>query len=457
MATSITSGVNYALKPTSVKCARKTVTIPASNKTTFSPQDTAIFYLPSLRNHVMDGKSAYLKFKLTPTTTGRIDVSAHSLIDRIMTFAAGGQLISDIQAYRVLATELLDLQMSQSEKVGLSTMLGTEDTLFDPTAAAAAFGTANQPTAAEVAALVPNANRRGKAIITATEYSFAIPLCHPLFSLSEKYWPCFAMSDDTRLEITWSSVTDALVTCTNYTLSNPEIVVDFISFDDSVLPLIQQTYAGRDLIISSQDYRYYSSVLAAGTAGNVSQIIPAKQMSARLALFGFRPAITQATGAYSTGSRVNPMWTSGDQFSLNVGGQRLPQKPITTSTTGQFPSYFAATQAALGALTSLEMNGNIHTTYYNKYPANTTYSATTSSFQNAFVLGINLDNLRGEGHNQNSGTDLSRVTTYWEAYIAVNPTNPDSNTTTSVTVDCHILYDCLFVVDGSTGNVSLKM
>jgi hypothetical protein len=401
----------------------------------------------------MDGKSAYLKFKLTPTTTGRIDVSAHSLIDRIMTFGAGGQLISDIQAYRVLATELLDLQMSQSEKIGLSAMLGTEDTLFDPTAGT--FATATTPTAAEVSALVPNANRRGKSITNATEYSFAIPLLHPLFSLSEKYWPCFAMSDDTRLEITWSSVSDALVTCTNYSLSNPEIVVDVISFDDAVFPLIQQTYAGRDLIISSQDYRYYSSVL--NSSGNVSQIIPARQMSARMALFGFRPAITQATASYSTGSRINTMYTSGDQFSLNIGGNRVPQKPLTTSTTGQFPSYFTSTQSALGAMTSLEMNGCIHATYYNKYPSNGTYSATTSSFQNAFVLGINLDNLRGEGQTQNSGTDLSRVTTYWEAYIASAPTNPDSGTTTSVTVDCHILYDCLFIVDSNTGNVSLKM
>lgn len=132
MSSIFTNGVNYSLKPTSVRCHRKTVVIPASNKTSFSPQETSIFYVPSLKNHVMDGKSGYIRFKATITGAGRLDVSAHSFTDRLMTFGAGGSLISDIQAYRGIATEMLDLQLSQSEKVGLSPMLGTEDSIYFP-------------------------------------------------------------------------------------------------------------------------------------------------------------------------------------------------------------------------------------------------------------------------------------------------------------------------------------
>jgi hypothetical protein len=456
MATAITNSVNYSLKPVSVKASRKTIVIPASNATTYAPQSTAIFYIPSLRSHVMDGKSGYLRFKLKPTTTGRIDVSAHSLIDRIMTYGAGGQLISDIQAYRVIATEMLDMQLSQSEKIGLSTMLGTEDEYFTPTAAAAAFATGSTPTAAEVSALVPNANRRGKAIANGTTYSFCLPILHPMFTMSEKYFPSFACADDTRIEITWSSVRDALVTCTDYEISNPEIVVDMIEMGEEVFPLIQQTYAGRDLIIPAQDYRYYSSTISKDTQGNISQIIPAKQRSVRAMFFGFRSGTTQATDGYSTGSRANPFWTAGDTFSLNIGGMRVPNKPLTTVVSNEFAPYFASTQSALHALNSLEVNGALHATYYNKSLRNGGYSATTNSFSNGFLIGVNLDSLRGQGETSNSGTDLSSVTTYWEGYMASAPTEPAANTTTTVTVDTHVLYDCLFVV-GQDGNVSLRM
>lgn len=160
-------------------------------------------------------------------------------------------------------------------------------------------------------------------------------------------WPYFAVADDTRLELTWSSAADALVTSTAFTISNPEIVVDFVEFDSEVFPLIAETYKGRDLIVPSQDYRYYSSQIAATTQGTISQIIPGKMQSARAFFFRFRPAYTQAVSAYSTGSRVNPFFTTGDYFGLNVGGQRVPPKPVTTSVMGQFPSWFATTQAAL--------------------------------------------------------------------------------------------------------------
>ena len=454
MATSLTSSVNYSLKPVSLKCTRKTVVIPSSNKTTFNAQDTIVLYLPSLREHTMDGQSGYLRFNATITTAGRIDHSAHSFIDRITTYGAGGQVISDIMGYGVLAAQWLDLSMSASEKIGLSSMLGTEDSLVTPTAAAAAFATANQPTAAEVASIVPVSNRQGAAVATATTYSFAIPLLHPLFALSEKAWPSFAFSDDTRIEITLASVAQALVSSTVYTISNPELVVDYIQFDSSVFPLIRETYKGRDLVIPSQDYRYFSSQIAAGTSGNISQIIPCKALSARAAFFAFRPASTQGTTSYTTSSRVNPFYQAGDSFNLNIGGQRVPNKPITTSITGNFAPWFAATQSALHSMNSIEMNGSLNTAYYQTWSAQNQHSATTSSFKNGFALAINLDTLRGQSELSNSGLNLSTVTTYYEGYLANIPKD-STNTNTAISVDCHILTDVLFIVD-SQGNVSVR-
>ena len=454
MATSLTSGVNYNLKPVSLKCTRKTVVVPSSNKTSFSPQDTIVLYLPSLKDHVMDGQSGYLRFQVTVTGDGFLDHSAHSFIDRITTYGAGGQVISDIQGYSILACQWIDMAMSHSEKLGLSSMLGTEDQVYNITGAAAAFATASKPTTAELNAMFPPSNRMGKALVDGTTYSFGIPLLHSLFALSEKMWPSFAFSDDTRIEITLSSNVQALVTSTAFVLKNPELVVDYIHFDSSVFPLIQETYKGRDLVISSQDYKYYSSQIAS-TTGNISQIIPCKVLSARAFFFAFRQASTQAVGAYTVSSRVNPFFTAGDSFNLNIGGSRVPNKPITTVTTGNFAPWFATTQSALHAMNSTEMNGCLNTSYYQKWPAASPGSlAGASSYQNAFALAINVDTLRGQSELSNSGLNLSAVTTYYEGNIGTAPLSSGGAATT-ISVDCHVLHDVLYIVDGA-GNVSVR-
>lgn len=469
MSVAISNGVNYSLKPTSVRATRKQVVIPSSNKTDFSAEETCVFYLPSLRNHVMDGQSGYLRLTIElGGADASLDVSAHSLIERIMTYGAGGQLISDIQQYAVLANMMLDLQLSQSEKLGLSPILGTEDEYTFPSTTftgenaviRTAVGDATATAALLNAQLVHSnvdLNRSGKELTNGSSYTFCIPLLHPLFTLSEKMWPSFAMADDTRLEITWASVVKAFYCAGNPTLTikNPEIVVDFIEFDSAVFPLIQQTYAGRDLVIPAQDYRYYASQIAAGTQGNISQIIPCKVMSARAMFFAFRPAGSQVQGGYAVGSRVNPFWTANDNFRLNVGGVSYPQKPITTRVNNQFSEWFASTQTALHAFNSLHMDGSVSQTYYNKATRNGGYANGSLSYQNAFSLGINLDTLRGQSETSNSGLNLANITTYYEGYIGAAPTVYNGAGTTSVSVDAYCLHDVMFIVDAQ-GNVQLR-
>lgn len=467
MSVAISSSLNYSLKPTSIKATRKQLVIPSSNKTTFSPSDTCVLYVPSLRGHVMDGQSAYLRFTVTPTTTGYVDNTAQSFINRIQTYGAGGQLISDLQQYNVLANMMMDLQLSQSEKIGLSATLGTEDDYLSTkalnrTGAQVAIGGLPVAAVADDAEFTDlsiehtNSNRKGMAVTDATAYTFCIPLLHPMFTLSEKYYPCFALSDDTRLEITWATVTEALVTSTNYSIENPELIVDFIELDSSVFPLIEQTYSGRDLIIPAQDYRHYSSQIASGTSGNISQIIPAKQQSARAFWFAIRPAQTQATAGYTVSSRINPFYTENDSFNLNIGGQKVPQHPIRTRETGNFAEWFASTQTALHAFNSLEMNGSINRSYYQVYgTGNTTNHQTAGdSYRNAFCLGINLDTLRGQSQTQNSGINLSSVTTYYEGYIA-NASKTTANANEALTVDTYLLFDIMFVID-SSGLMSVR-
>jgi hypothetical protein len=439
---------NYGIKPTSVKANRRELSLLSANKTSFSPSDTAQFYLPALANNVMDGQSMFLRFTATITGAGFIDNSAQSFIDRIQIYGSGGAVIADIQNYAELAAIMLDLQMSQSEKIGLSALWGTEDSYLTPTAGAAAFATVGTPTANEVSALIPNANRKGQAVADGVSYAFAIPLLTPLSTLSEKYFPMFALSDDIRIDITWSSAVNALVSSTNFVINNPEICVQYIEFDSAVIDLIKQTYKGRELVIPAESYRTYTSVIPSGTIGNFSAIVPCKLASARAMFFSFRPAQTQVAGSYAVSSRVNPFYTANDSFNLNIGGNKYPQNSIRTKVAGNASDYFAHTQTALHAFNNLDMNGCLNRTYYNSSASQTGHASGVNAFTNGFVLGVGLDSITGNSDTMNSGLNLSQITTYYEATIGAsskNTTGGDEN----LSVSTFCLHDVLFVVDSN--------
>lgn len=438
----ISSKAKYDLKPTSVAVNRKTLNISASNNTTFSPGDVSVFYLPALQNNLLDPWSQYLRFTATITGTGHIDNTAHSFIERIMTYQSGN-LLDDLQNYSVLANALVDASLSQSEKIGVSPMLGSEDTYFDPTQIDIGGDIIS---VAEWNSGLPNANRIGQGVANATSYTFCIPIIYFLGTLAEKYIPVFAMSDDFRVEITWSSALKALVSATGFTITNPEIVVDYLEVSPAVISLIQSTYKGRDLVIACQSYKTYTSSIPTSTSGSISQIIPCKVKSARMAMFSFRPANTQVVGSYAVSSRVNPFWSSGDQFLLNIGGSNVPQQPIRTRVAGEFSQYYASLQSAFHSLQHLDMNGSLSRSYFQTFSGTNGYNEDTNAYRNGFLTAINLDSYQNQGDLSNSGMDLSGLTSYWQGFIG-NEARTAGGASQAITVDTFILHDKMMIVN----------
>jgi hypothetical protein len=440
----------FTPKPIGVPCKRKTVVISAQNKTTFSPSDTADYYLPSLPNQVLDGQTAYLRGVINITGANvAVDGTFHSLIDNIQTFGSGGQLISNIQNYGVLASMLNDVGLSASAKVGLSTVLGCESDMY-------AYSSSNLNTSAPITSFISNNNRSGASLTSGSSYSFCIPIIHPLFSLSQRYFPCYAMNDSTRVSITWASVINAFYSAGSpgYTLTNPEIVCEMLEFDDSVMAHIRDTYKGVPLAVPSFDYAAYSSLISAGSSGTVTNIMSLPYSSALMMLFAFRPSETQIQGAYSTSSRVNPMFSANDTFQLVVGNTIIPQKPIKTLVANDGAAYFSELQKAFQAWNDpTVMNGNITKALYNVAPKSG-YSTGANSYLNAFTLALNLDTLRNQD-SAVSGLDLSKQTVRYEAYIGTAPLKTDGSTQQSITVNTFCLFNCQFIVD-ELGNTTVQ-
>ena len=131
-----TSGVPsdclYNLKPSSVRARSYRGSLPTTNKSTFNPSDTAVIYVPGgRRNCYADCNQSYLRFTVqnNDTVAGNyffFDNLASSIINRLDVYHASNML-ETIQQYNVLMSYIVDAQLNQSEKYGLSNIYGTSN------------------------------------------------------------------------------------------------------------------------------------------------------------------------------------------------------------------------------------------------------------------------------------------------------------------------------------------
>lgn len=469
------SNAQFSTKPTSVKIDRRSHVLPTLNKREYTSNtaygETMIWYLPSLANTVMDGSTGYLRFTVNilnntgEAVTYRLDQGGWSLFSSVRAYGAGGSLIEEITDYGLLYNALVDCSVDQSSKMGLSTAWGTEDTLstLRSTQPAGALPNSGNAGVEYTALAISSNNRTGYSFgaiadggsVSAT---FCIPILSALFALSEKVWPAYAFQDDTRFEIQLQTVAQALFCSANpaanngttLTVSNPEIVVDYLHMTPESMAQIQSFYANSDLVLHATSYRSYQSTLAQASTGNIQTILPAKLVSVKALYQTFRPqAHTTAYNAYSLSSRVCPFSSSTDRFSVNCGGESVPQHGIQTYIANNFDMFFMELQKSFHALNIMAIDGSLTRTMYNvnaqAFGAKPAPSDTTESYQNGFLLGVNMDSVIRSSELVLSGRDVSKITTYLEYRLSA------PGPAYALTVNTFLYHDILFIVgqDGS--------
>jgi hypothetical protein len=444
----------YSLKPSAVKAKRYTREIPSLGGTasTYNMGDTAVFYLPAgLANTFMDGQTGYLKFTIVNTvvvTTAdtapviACDFTGSSLIRSINIYGSGGALIESIDRYGTLANVLYDAQMSASAIHGQSPLIGSLDQ--DYTTANLRKGR--------------NLNTGSATVAVGTGYQYytlCIPLLSSLFGLSEKHFPLYACSsDDIRIEVQFDTAVNAFViptianiTSQTPTIFSPTIVVDYIEVDDMAMGQIKSLYAGRDLVVHSTSFHTYESTITAQTSGSYTQIIPSKVMSAKNILFTWRNLGTTAVSAgYTQSSRLNPFLGALSTFNINLGGLRVPNKPITVNKASDVSQFFAELQKSFHGFGDLRLGSGLGNT---GYTSKTTPAVGDAPYLCSFVAGINLDQFRGQSDVLLSGYDMSKVTTYYEANFVT--ATPNAITT----CDAFVHHDVLLIIDAN-GSLTVK-
>ena len=135
--TGILSDLLLGLKPSAPKSRSYRISIAPMNKAVFVGQDTIIIEAPVSRKGTwLDQSQSYLKFTVQVQTTAQaqqggsgvyLDNTAYSFFSRLDVFNSSNQL-ETINNYGDLCNILLDTSLSQSDKAGLSTLIGSNYT-----------------------------------------------------------------------------------------------------------------------------------------------------------------------------------------------------------------------------------------------------------------------------------------------------------------------------------------
>jgi hypothetical protein len=457
----ISNEMNYSLKPSAIKCSRTARSFQAigNNSTTgfACGTDTISFYLSAGNPRTfMDGKTAVLKYTLAAniTTSANIAVGGHAIIfdyggwspiNRIDIYAGSGQLLESISSYSVLQNMLHDVFYSQNDMIGLSSQLGTNESLV-----------------ADATVQICNQTRRGSVNFTnltavngtaTTQYgTVCIPLTAGIFNLCDKYFPVYAVNSDIRVDIILNTQASACVvpTVANVTsvnsilIQNPEIQVDYITVeDDLAMQQIASSYGGDQIVIQTQSFHNYQTSIPSGTTNSAQFILPSKVMSARYYLGVFRQlAISNVATGFTNSAFSNPFRTANSEFGLSLGGVLVPQRPIKTQVSSDVSQYFASLQNCYHAMGALVANGQLTKTGYTSTDALLVVGDLPAV--RAFQVGIPMDTLKQNSSVMLSGVNLSGITSYINCNFALA-------TTGLYTLDSFINHDLLLVVnpDGS--------
>lgn len=444
----------YNLKPSSCRARSYRASIPSSNKAVFGPSDQIIAYIPGGRkNTYLDSQQSYMRITVqnNDTTAGnffRFDGNGASIINRIDSFHSGN-CIDSIQQYNALFTYILDAQLNQSEKFGLSSIYGTS----------------------------PGADltttRAGIPVYNGQRITICVPLLGAFGLGAEKLIPIGQLYDDIRLEISTSSYIEGMswnAAVTN--LITPFSIIDFqlelqiIELSDEGQSMVESvTPFHNPVYLHCNSWRHYSASLNNGFTGVYSSLIPARFASLKsLVVLPRRSTEINNVLAYSTGSRINPCIAS---YWFRVGAYMVPQRPITlysTSNTGGSGEAFCELQKAFHGLNRPDMCTGIPYNQYNVVDLTTADASIGGfvgnalgqqtvlalgnvgqlSYLNAFAIAQDFETFANKTDLLLSGMNTLTSQIFFEANVgwgaaAQSPTVP-------FTLDYYANFDCILVL-----------
>jgi len=474
----LTSDMLLGLKPSAPKSRSYRINIAPINKNTFTPLDQIVFELPSGRRGTwLDQSQSYLKFSVQFASTAAVssagvvtnnfntgntgiylENSAYSFFQRLDIYHASN-LLESINEYGQLANFLIDTSLTQSDKAGLSTLIGCNGVHNMVTSVNVGAPTANSALNGNITVLQMPGDRSGQSVTsvtiasgisTAIPYTFSLPLLSGVIGVNaSKMLPVGKLSSPLRVELYLSSNDDAIYYGTSaagaqWQIVNVEFCACYVELNDDNLDL--QLAPDQSEYISTTTYRQSSSNLPAATSGEYTVLLPFRAASinslyARFRSFASAEQGVNASAAYRKSSSINPNFSS---VYFRVGSSIYPNKPIyliNGSIVGSGSEAYAELLKSFHALSSSIGNSALPYSSYNvaataglgwarnfipiaknqttpAAAANAYGIATVDTHANAFAIGLELQSFSNRNDTILSGISTLNTQIYFTATIA---------------------------------------
>tara|TARA_R110002012_G_scaffold98492_2_gene236121 strand:- start:545 stop:1933 length:1389 start_codon:yes stop_codon:yes gene_type:complete len=340
MAEANSSLMNYAnMKRRAVSSKAIRQKIPSSNGTSFQLGQTINIDLPAnVANTFFDFNLSYLSFKISNNSgaTATFDKSAYSLINRLQ-ILTGGQVISDLQNYNVLASALFDLDVSPSYKANVGNVL---------------LGT--------------TAKNQGISIADGDSHTFALPLIlNPLhLTTPMRYIPAFSR-DQIRLRITLEDAVRAFFTAgaeanSEFSIVDVEMVCYSVELSPEAFRMVDDMTGGVYNIVAN-DFRNATSTIGATDSTLTATL--GFSMSSMESLYVVH--IPQANNTHNALAVSGRSKNYLEQYQLFINGKSYPQLPIkcddtNTTDSGNLAESLAETMIASHALSNYDHHSSIN-------------------------------------------------------------------------------------------------
>jgi len=280
------------------------VRLPPSNSTTFASQSTVQFDLPAnLAGSYFNSNQCYLKFKLTNTGGGAVDLDRAGCLSlwRRLQISTSGAQICDIDRYNILATAMLDADASQEWKTSVGAkLMGTTGNLRGERIAAGATRTFCQPFV-----LNPLSQTTPHRMI-------------PLFSLSSLQ--IRMTSEDPAVALHQHDAAEANA----YSISEVEMVMMITELSAGAQAQIDAMTGGNYQVLCTS-WIHSSANIPLGVS-SVTANLGFSMSSLERVVIAITPSASEiAAGAYSLGNR-NACGLS--EYSLLINSEQYPARPI---------------------------------------------------------------------------------------------------------------------------------
>jgi hypothetical protein len=403
----ITSDMMIGLKPSAPRSRSYRISQAPVNASTFAPGSQCIIELPTGRKGTwLDQSQSYLKFSVQCTSTAAcastvpsgiyIDNTAYSFIQRVDIYNSSN-LLESINEYGQLANFLIDTSLTVSDKSGLSSLLGTNNSNVymnltgNPLANYGSVSVVQQ--AGDRSGMSLSSVISTAGISSAIPYVFTLPFLSGVIGVnSSKMIPVGKLHNPIHIEIYWAANDDAIyygtaAAGTVWQICGVEFLACYVELTDDIGDRMQP---GEIEYISTHTFKQAPSYLPSATSGEFTTLIPFRCGSLNAIYARFRNMSTavqgnNATAGYRKSSSVNPNIAF---YYYRIGSSVYPNKPVYLINTnvGTGSEAFAELLKSFHALSTNIGNSAIPWGGYNVV-AGTAAGATIQGYNTAFVAG----------------------------------------------------------------------